>query len=231
MPVKRPQLINGEFYHIYNRGVEKRTIFEEKPDYLRFIESLYEFNDKNWVEIKAARRRKHMGVRPLLKEKLVDICCYCLMPNHFHLLLKQLKEKGISLFMQKLASGYTCYFNLKYERVGSLFQGVFKARQIEKEEDLINLTTYIHLNSLELVEPNWSEERRIRNVKEIIKFLEFYKWSSYLDYIGRSNFPSVINKKNLERIIGNCQEYKKFILEWLKELTVNLPKIEELVIE
>ncbi len=95
---------------------------------------------------------------------LVEILCFCLMPNHFYLILKQLIEGGILLFMQKLA-GYVYYFNLKFKRIRSLFQGKFKAIEIDNENYLLHLSRYQHLNPLELIEPDWKEDG-IKNLKK-----------------------------------------------------------------
>ncbi len=213
----RLQLATGEIYHVFNRGVEKREIFIEEKDFFRFIHDLWEFNDKNAVEnttfyLDSIHYEEALstlrGEKPEKKsrELLVDILCFALMPNHFHLLLRQLVDDGISLFMRKLG-GYPLYFNKKYNRVGPLFQGRFKAVHIETDAQLMTISSYIHLNSAELKEPKWKE--RIFNPKELLKFLESYRWSSYLDYIGQRNFPSVINKSFLFEVIGGAEEFKK----------------------
>ncbi len=125
--MKHPPFANSYIYHIYNRGVEKRKVFLDDQDYFRFIHDLYEFNDENPVlnvnYRLQHRQSKYMGVQlPYIKNErklLVDILVWCLMPNHYHLILRQRRDNGIVLFMQKLGSGYTNYFNLKYKRVGS----------------------------------------------------------------------------------------------------------------
>ncbi|KKU49932.1 MAG: hypothetical protein UX79_C0009G0008 [candidate division WWE3 bacterium GW2011_GWB1_47_11] len=114
---------NG-FYHIYNRGVEKRDIFQSKVDYIFFLKTLKKSIDKSNV----------------------SVLCYCLMPNHFHLLIKQSDRRDITKLMRVLGSKYTTYFNYKYERVGRLFQGTYKARLIKTDEDLLNISSYIHNN-------------------------------------------------------------------------------------
>ena len=127
--------VNNYFYHIYNRGIDGRDIFNEEKDYLRFIHCLYEFNDKRpalpyrWLFKKEeVLNKKNPG------ELLVNILCFCLMPNHFHLILQQIIEGGITKFMRKLGTGYTMYFNEKYERSGVLFQSKFKSILIETDE-------------------------------------------------------------------------------------------------
>ncbi len=146
-----PPFASGEFYHIYNRGVEKRKIFLDKWDYLRFLETL-DFYRKSPNPMKLSDFRR--GVIKLKKnedqKEIVRIYCYSLMPNHFHLLVQQLEESGITQFMRKLSDSYTRFFNTKYERVGSLFQGSFKAKLIETDEYLLQLSKYIHRNAFPL---------------------------------------------------------------------------------
>jgi len=224
---------NGHYYHVYNRGVEKRDIFMDEKDYFRFIHDLYEFNDRNHVLNLNFRFKSNYGAPSSIvlekkkeRELLVEIICFCLMPNHFHLILKQLIDGGISLFMQKLA-GYVYYFNLKYQRIGPLFQGKFKAIEIDNENYLLHLSRYIHLNPLELIEPDW-KEKGIRNWQKAIKFLESYRWSSYLDYLGIKNFPSLIQRDLINNYFKNPADYKNFIINFLPK---DFNKIKDLLIE
>lgn len=148
----------------------------------------------------------------------MEILCFCLMPNHYHFLLRQLVDGGVTEFMRKIGTGYTNYFNLKNNRVGALFQGKFKAVQLEKEAHLLYLPHYIHLNPLDIRMPEW-RERKIRSVGNALKFLESYQWSSYLDYIGKKNFPSVIVSDFIFANYGvdaSKMKYKQEIKEWLE---------------
>jgi len=215
--MKKPNFISGNIYHIYNRGVEKRDIFMEDLDYFRFIHDLFVFNNIDAV--------LPMEIQPPKRKLMVEILAFALMPNHFHLLIRQKEKEGIVKFMQKLGTGYTMYFNQKYERVGSLFQGRFKAVAVLKEKHLLYLPFYTHLNCLDLIEPDW-RNGKIENFKKAIKFLESYRWSSYLDYIGKKNFPSVTQKQFLLKCFGGEKEYKKSTVEWLKEM--NQEKLKEI---
>jgi len=218
---------NGKYYHVYNRGVEKRNIFRDDKDRFRFIHDLYEFNDINPVGnnygVPVSVIQKNQKRR---RELLVNILCFCLIPNHYHLILEQLVDNGISIFMQKLG-GYVYSFNLKYKRVGPLFQGKFKAIQIENENGLLHLSRYQHINPLEIIEPNWKEEG-IKDWGKAIQFLESYRWSSYLDYIGKKNFPSVTQRELINTYFGKPEDYQKFVTEFLLE---DLEKIKDLLIE
>lgn len=217
--MRKIQLANNEYYHIYNRGVEKRTIFQDQKDRFRFIHDLFEFNDQAPAGKFFISEAEPPNVKS--REMLVEIVCFCLMPNHFHLILRQKADNGISLFMQKLGTGYTVYFNKKYERNGVLFQGAFKSIHIETEEYLTHLSRYIHLNPIELIDSNWKTEG-IKSWRKANEFLESYRWSSYPDYLGNKNFPSISNRNLLSRIFGSSENYKKFINSWL---TKDLEKI------
>lgn len=238
--MKNPQFTTGELYHIYNRGVEKREIFLNDKDRLRFIHDLWEFNDispapkfinKKTGELPQYSEIESPNIEPTKNRKrdlLVEILAFCLMPNHFHLLLKQLVDGGIVKFMQKIGAGYAGYFNEKYERSGHLFQGRFKAIHLNNELYFLRLPYYIHANPIELIEPQW-KERKIRNFAKTLRFIESYRWSSHLDYIGKRNFPSVISQEFLQKILGNDYSYRKGFKEFLEDLSIE--KIQDIIIE
>lgn len=226
--IRKIPLVNGHYYHIFNRGVDKRTIFLDPNDRYRFIHDLFEFNDLDAVI--NVNRRTDGGETSISKKPrklLVEIIVFCLMPNHFHLILKQKKDNGITKFMRKLGTGYTMYFNKVCQRSGALFEGAFKSRYIDNDEYLIHLSRYIHLNPVELIQPDWKKQG-IKDKKAAAVFLEDYKWSSYLDYIGKHNYPSVINKEFLLAYLGSSEKYKKFVLSWLSE---DIETIKDLCID
>jgi len=232
--MRKISFVEGGIYHIYNRGVEKRDIFLEDEDYFRFIHDLFEFNDEEPATllyykkpfIQSYETKSHrIGSK---RKLIVEILIFTLMPNHFHLLLKQRLENGIMKFMHKLGVGYAMYFNQKYERTGSLFQGPYKAILVEKDAHFIHLPYYIHSNPLDLKFPEW-KNKEIRNYKEAMKFLENYRWSSFLDYIGKKNFPSVTQREFLLDFFGGPEQYKKNTIKWLKEM--DLESIKDLILE
>ncbi len=139
---------NNEYYHIYNRGVDKRDIFIEKIDQIRFIKSMVGFNTIKPVGslYHADRLKNDVFTKHTNSKQLVEIVAYCLNPNHFHLILRQLEDGGISEFMKRLSGGYTYYFNDKYQRSGSLFQGTYKYKHIDTTEYLNHLSVYVNLN-------------------------------------------------------------------------------------
>ena len=147
--MRKIQFTNGEYYHIFNRGVEKRDIFSNQRDLNRFFQSINEFNVISPIgSIYTQSFRKNNPLRSLAskKDKLVEFICYCLCPNHYHFILKQVADRGIEKFMHRLGSGYTNYFNKKYQRNGSLFQGTFKANYIDSDDYLLHLSAYVNLN-------------------------------------------------------------------------------------
>ena len=233
--MQKPQFVENQIYHIYNRGVEKRDVFLNDKDYLRFVHDLFEFNDKDSVFNVAYyfnSKSKQIESRHLEKERkprklLVEILVFALMPNHFHLLLKQTRENGIVKFMQKLGTGYTNYFNKKYDRVGGLFQGRFKAVLINEEAHFIHIPFYFHTNPIDLI---YGSSTSI-DWRGQIEFLENYRWSSFLDYIGKKNFPSVTSRKFLLEFWGGEKEYRKETEKWLRERDENIDKIKEITLE
>lgn len=241
--MKKPPFVTGEIYHIYNRGVEKRNIFMDNQDHFRFINCLAEFNDINPAppsNIRYLLRNPSQATSECLEVQLlnkvpgrkpiIEILAFCLMPNHYHLLVKQVKDQGIPKFMQKLGTGYTNYFNLRNKRVGSLFQGRFKAILIEEDAHLRHLPTYIHLNPLDLEFPEW-RMGNIKNMNRALEFLENYRWSSHPEYSGNNkhNFSSVIKKDLLLNIFKDTGSLKTYTENFIKNS--DLEKIKDLVLE
>lgn len=225
-----------ELLHVLNRGVDKRKIFLDEQDYYRFIHDLFEFNDQDSADTTFylfKQKYYDVGRRNIGQEKkprklLVDILAFCLMPNHYHLLVTPKVENGVALFMKKLNGGYAKYFNKRYERSGALFQGKYKRVIIENEAHFIHLPYYIHLNSLDLIAPEW-RKGTLQNSKEALEFLEAYRWSSHLDYLGKNNFPSVTNRELLLGFFGGQENYKASMEKWLKEMPIE--KIGENTLE
>jgi len=232
MPIKRPQLANNEIYHIVVRGIEGRNVFEEKKDYYRFISNLFEFNDSkpagwdyrfarvpNIPENSSLGNPENCSREKPQRELIVAILAFCLMPNHAHLLVQQIKDNGISAFMRKLGAGYVGYFNRKYERQGHLFQRRFKAVHVKTDNQLRSVFVYIHTNPAVLIDRNW-KDGGIKNTKEVIKFIENYKWSSYSDYLEKENFPLVIQRSLFNQMMPRGQ-WKKIVNEWVKYKSFN----------
>lgn len=219
--MRDPALVNGEFYHVYNRGVEKRTIFQHDRDYQRFLFHLFALNDRDVVPNHSFYANRDPSAPPERKERdlLVDILAFCFMPNHFHILVRQAADEGISLFMQKISAGYAKYFNIRYERTGRLFEGPFQAKHIVEDRYLRHLVTYIHLNPVDLFQRNWKEDG-IRKLGETLGFLDRYYWSSHAAYVMRPEEEgmraAVINWKlvgdlGLQTGSASLQEIKAYL--------------------
>lgn len=206
----------GEFYHVYNRGTDKRDIFLSPSDSDRFTALLHLCNSTEPVHIRLQGTRLDNLLKIKPSGKLVDIGAYCLMPNHFHILLRERTEGGISQFMHKLATGYTMYFNKKNSRSGGLFQGVFKARHIDSDNYLKYLFAYIHLNPVKLLQSNW-EKAGIKDVSTIENFLQNYKYSSFHEYTDKHRPEKVIlEKESFPDYFENKENFKSMIKFWLE---------------
>lgn len=218
MPRRKIQIVNGEFYHIVKRGVEEREIFLDDEDRFRFINSLLVFNDKtpvSWQSRAFWNLRDPDSLTQSYRPKipLMEIHAFVLMPNHFHILARQLTEKGISILMNKLG-GYSYYFNKKYKRDGILFQDRYKIIHIEDETQLKNNFIYIHTNPVALTEVEW-KNWKVKNPQKAIKFLEEYRWSSYCDYLARENFPLVIEQEFFLKLFGGKEGIQKEVDSWV----------------
>ena len=197
----------------------------DDKDYFRFIHDLFEFNDQQKVldnayyfNIQDIRypeiRHKVRRARKLL----VEIHAFCLMPNHYHLLLSEKVKGGISLFMRKLNGGYSRYFNNRHKRTGTLFERKYKSILVAGQAHFIHLPYYIHLNPLDLFAPEW-REGRLKDRKKSLNFLNTYRWSSHLDYWGKENFPSLTSREFLLEIFGGEKGYQKKLSGYLKDLS------------
>jgi len=217
----------GNIYHVINRGVDKRPIAMDDEDRFRFIHDLFEFNDTgpinniaySFQQNSKVIARPYIGIERKPRKLLVEILAFCLMPNHYHLLLRPNFDDAVSHFMKRLNMGFARYINEKYKRSGALFQGRFKAMQVTEEAHFIHLPYYIHFNPLDLEVPEW-RERELKNYDVAINFLEKYRWSSHLDYLGKKNFPSVTQREFLLDFFGGTKGYEDKIKTWLKDLDI-----------
>ncbi|KKS12272.1 MAG: hypothetical protein UU67_C0055G0007 [Candidatus Daviesbacteria bacterium GW2011_GWB1_41_5] len=196
MPSRTFPFSNGYFYHIFNRGSEKRSIFETQRDYQRFLKTL------KYYQILGPKPRFSRFPSPLSNkldesQKVIEIIAFCLMPNHFHLLLRQNTDRGITEFTSKLSNSYTKYYNTKHTRVGPLFQGEFKAVLMESDEQLVHVSRYIHLNPV---------------VSGLVKQPDHYQWSSYREFLDPIK-SGVCLKDPILGFFKNPSDYQQFVLD------------------
>lgn len=201
--MRKTEFANGEYYHIYNRGVDKREVFSDTKDYERFLLSMNLLNDERdglmleWRDILRVNPRAKLLDFQELSSRInprVEFNCYCLNPNHYHFILKQLRDDGVKTFMHKLSTSYTNYFNVKNDRSGSLFQGPFKAVHIDSNEYLLYLSAYVNKNNFI---HGYNKNDR-------------WPYSSLPDYLGeRKN--KLINKNPILKQFNNIEQYKEFL--------------------
>lgn len=206
MTTRKTTFVNNEFYHVYNRGVDKRDIIMSENDSDRFMKSVLLFNSKKPIgsifEKMLIKNKNQFGGETA---KLVNIIAYCLNPNHFHFILEQVIEGGISEFMKRLGGGYTWYFNNKHKRSGSLFQGVFKSVHIDDNQYLLNLSAYVNLNN-----------RAHKFGGETAKWARS-SWNEYLTE-DNQNSSGICSKDIILSQFKKKNEYKNFAEEELKEI-------------
>ncbi len=223
MSIRKTPLIDGEYYHIYNRGNSKQKIFLDDKDRDRFLKILYLCNSKQSIDFREQIVRMKVNAWDFEKgESMVNIGAWVLMPNHFHLYLttnaeaRLPQDDAIVVFMHKVLTSYSKYFNAKYERTGSLFEGKFKSVHIENDIQAKYLFSYIHLNPLKLIDSKWKEQG-IKNKKEALKFLDSYKWSSYSDYLEIIRPENkIINRIDFFDYFDSKKSFQEEIFDWIK---------------
>lgn len=230
MSLRKIPLVDGEYYHIYNRGNNKQIIFLDDEDRDRFVKLLYLCNSTKGINFKDDIIQPKISAWDFERgEQLVAIGAWVLMPNHFHLYLIALPKQGfgeskgkdeernnITEFMGKLCTAYAKYFNKKHNRTGSLFEGKFKSVYVEDDIQAKYLFSYIHLNPIKLIQSDW-KEIGINNKTESINFLNAYKWSSYDDYIlSKRPENSILNREKFPDYFEDPNIFKKEIFEWLE---------------
>lgn len=171
-----------DYYHIYNRGAHKATIFSDHQDYWRFLCLLYVGNNRDPFQLRDYSEKDVFHTDR--KEILVEIVAYCLMPNHFHLALKEHVPNGMTRFIRKVCTGYSMYYNIKYKHSGTIFQGKYKTKPVMDEQYFDILINYIHLNPFGIEEPNLTTESKKDLLPEAIEYSKKYEYSSFKDYLG-----------------------------------------------
>ena len=207
MPTRETPLIEGETYHIFNRGMSKQNIFFSQQDYLRILlmilygqSSVSILNTGRHVESYVKHQVFNIEQKQLeeiQKNRFVSLKSFCIMPNHFHLLVEQLEENGISKYMQKIQNSYAKYFNTKYQKSGHVLQGPFKSVHIEDNTQLLHTSAYIHRNPIE--------------IKKWKKNYTLYPYSSLQDYVGKNRWNNLLEQNIILDQFNSKDDYKKFI--------------------
>ncbi len=211
MATRKISFITGEYYHLYTRGVEKRVIFLDMRDYEYFLYLMYLCNTKRPIRIKSLDEKFEKG------EPIIDIGAYCLMPNHIHILVHEKIEKGISTYMLKLLTAYSMYFNLKYKRIGRLYESTFKSSHVDNDDRYLKyLYAYIHLNPAKLIDKNW-KENPTKSSEKLLQFVFDYKYSSLQEYLKTvvTSKRKIINGNVFPAYFRTPMDHKKELLEWL----------------
>ena len=208
--MRKHSFVVGEYYHIYNRGTDKRNIFINEKDLSRFWESLFDFNQIEPIGSMFEFSFKKKTGEVKKTKPLVQFVAYCLNPNHFHFLITPLQEKGIEKFMQRLGNGYTKYFNNRHKRSGVLFQGKFKSKYIDSNEYLLHLSAYINGND-KLGHP----------MSKLSK-------SSLKEFLGEAVGKKLCNTEIILKQFKNKKEYEKFVLSSLEDIELRKEMLKEL---
>lgn len=196
MPYRLVPLVNGQIYHIFNRGSEKRRIFEDRRDYQRFLKTL-QYYQLDGLNVSLSKFSSLHEYKMNTAKKLVEILAFCLMPNHFHLLVKQVGDSGITQFMSKTSNSFTKYYNIRHSRIGPLLQAEFKAVLIESDEQFIHVQRYIHLNPV---------------ASFLTDDLTNYEWSSYPEYLGKQG-KGVCATHDVQSFFKSTKEFESFVLD------------------
>lgn len=209
----KPRRFDPEYYyHIYNCGVERRNLFTSRRDYQRFLGTMqfYVHNQTisymQFQELSQASKTSYFQLNPKgLETMRVKIIAYCLMPNHFHLLLKPTNQTGITKFISDITNSHTRYFNVKNKRIGRFVQGTFKSKEISGDSSLLQVSRYIHLN------PVFSSKT---NAEGQLKRPEDYPYSSYAEWLGLMKDHTLADRGEVTswlKLAGGPEEYRQFV--------------------
>ena len=212
MSIRKIAFVPDEFYHIYNRGNSRQAIYLTLDDHARFMALLYLANGTKSIDFREIDQKVLFNFDR--GEQLVAIGAYCLMPNHFHILVTPLVEDGMVAFMRKLATGYSMYFNKKHHRTGSLFEGKFKSEHVDNDQYLKYLFAFIHLNPAKLKQSDW-QQVGITDVGGMMNYLNNYPYSSYIDNaVTRPEF-NILDRSRFPQYFKDKTSYDTEMQEWL----------------
>ncbi len=233
MVQRKHEFVEGEFYHLYNRGNSKQKIFLDGQDKDRFSKLLYLHNSLKNINFRDDIVERGIDAWDFDRgEPIVSIGAWVLMSNHLHIYItippapmssvgvnmnmsEDMRENAISLFMRKVFTSYVKYFNKKYEHTGGLFESNFKSTLVDTDEYAKYLFSYIHLNPVKVIDPEW-KEKGIKNIQKTKDFLKNYQWSSYQDYLGIDRVQrKILTTKDFPEYFTDVKIFGKEIFEWL----------------
>lgn len=233
--MRKTPFVPGEYYHIYNRTILSVPEFQDNRNAERLALALLLANStKSTKAFEFLRNNKNFSIEDALKitregEKLVDVLCYSIMPDHYHLLVKELKENGISNFIRKCNISVAKYINIKNDRRGTLFESRFNAKHVGTNEYLLHLSLYIHLNPLDIISGKEWRTNNLQNWRATKEKLLEYPWSSLRAYLDSDNKDLIIS--GTEIILDqfdNSKDYELFLQDWSED---TLDKIKDIVID
>jgi len=232
---RKVKFVEGEYYHIYNRTISNAPEFKNYNDAKRLaLTFLIANSTKSGDAFQQLRNNKNTPQQKIIEilnkgEKLTDILCYAIMPDHYHLLLRETKENGVVNFIHRCNTSIAKYLNTKGERKGPVFESRFKSKHIDSNEYLLHLSLYIHLNPLDfLVGKEW-REHGIKNWNDSKKHLLNYPWSSLNSFINNNQKNPIISETEIitEQFNNNQKEYESFLKEWSEKENLLLGEVEE----
>lgn len=209
--MRNVEIAPGEHYHIYNRAVNKQIIFHDINDYSRFIFLILYFQSPlNFPQIGrhitryVKSRAFDIAKEEIIKNRTVELVAFCIMPNHFHLIVKETEEKGLATYMQRVLTAYSKYYNAKYGKTGHVFQGPYQAVRVEDDRQLLHLSAYIH-----------------RNPREISKWFnkeDKYEWSSYQDFVKENRWEELLAVDIIKGQFKDGKKYQDFVTTSLSKI-------------
>lgn len=214
--MRKDKLVQGEIYHICNKSIANFGIFKDPVNAERYIKLLDYYNTlphpRRFSHATNAERKHAVNLLTPKENSIVKFICYCIMPDHYHILLKILSEYSISKYISDIENSFTRYFNIKFDRKGPLWQSEFRAVRIKTETQLLHVTRYIHLNP---------------TTSKLVNKPEDWKWSSYRDYIEN---PAILQDAMNELTIKNPRKYKKFCEDRI-DYQKRLKEIKKILLE
>ena len=232
MVQRKHEFVEGEFYHLYNRGNSKQKIFLGDRDKDRFSKLLYLCNSRKNINFRDDIIEQGINAWDFDRgEPIISIGAWVLMSNHFHIFVtipstpmssvggnrqEDIRENEVSLFMRKMSTSYVKYFNKKHEHTGGLFESNFKSNLADTDEYTKYLFSYIHLNPVKIIDSEW-KEKGIKNVQKAKDFLKNYQWSSYQDYLGINRVQRrILTTKDFPVYFTDVKTFEREIFEWLQ---------------